>query len=60
MLRVKSTNVFVAILPTGMAAFPTARTYSDQVTSEFFFQPLLNGNAEGDKVEFDSAPASLQ
>jgi hypothetical protein len=44
----------------GNGCIPVARTYSDQVTSDFFFQPLPNGTAEGDKVEFDSAPASLQ
>ena len=44
----------------GNGCIPIARTYSDQVTSDFFFQPLPNGDSEGDKVEFDSAPASLQ
>jgi hypothetical protein len=43
----------------GNGCLPIARTYSEQVTSDFFFEPLPNGTAEGDKVEFDSAPASL-
>ncbi|MBV8135762.1 MAG: hypothetical protein JO121_09050 [Deltaproteobacteria bacterium] len=39
----------------GNGCVPVARTYTDQVTSDFYFQPLPNGTAEGDKVEFDTA-----
>jgi hypothetical protein len=44
----------------GNSCIPIARTYTDQVTTDFWYEPLLNGTAEGDKVEFDSAPAFLQ
>jgi hypothetical protein len=44
----------------GNGCVPIARTYTDQVIGDFFYQPLPNGSAEGDKVEFDSAPAFLQ
>jgi hypothetical protein len=40
----------------GNGCVPVARAYTDQVTSDFYFQPLPNGTAEGDKVEFDTAP----
>jgi len=40
----------------GNGCVPVARTYTRQVTSDFYFQPLPNGTAEGDKVEFDTAP----
>jgi hypothetical protein len=39
----------------GNGCVPVARTYSEQVTSDFYFQPLPNGTSEGDKVEFDTA-----
>jgi hypothetical protein len=39
----------------GNGCVPVARTYSAQVTSDFYFQPLPNGTSEGDKVEFDAA-----
>jgi len=39
----------------GNGCVPLARTYTEQVTSDFYFQPLPNGTSEGDKVEFDTA-----
>ena len=39
----------------GNGCIPLARTYSVQVPENFYFQPLPNGTANGDKVQFDSS-----